>query len=56
MSLYRRFILFIAAAACVAGTICGVLIAKDNTERRFFGKEKQLPVTEELLSFSDRPR
>lgn len=45
MSLYRRFLLFIVTVACVAGAICGVLIAKDNTERRFLGTEKQLPVT-----------
>lgn len=49
MSLYKRFLLFIVAVACVAGTICGVLIAKDNTERRLLGATKQLPVTEELL-------
>ena len=49
MSLYKRFLLFIVAAACVAGVICGVLIAKQNTERRFLGAQKQLPVSEELL-------
>ena len=49
MELYKRFLLFIVAVACAAGAVCGVLIAKDNTERRFFGTQKQLPVTEELL-------
>ena len=46
MELYKRFLLIIVAAACVAGAICGVLIAKNNTERRFLGAEQQLPVTE----------
>ncbi len=53
MELYKRFLLFIVAVACVAGAVCGVLIAKDNTERRFFGAQKQLPVTEELLYYSE---
>ncbi len=53
MELYKRFLLIIVAAACVAGAVCGVLIAKDNTERRFFGTQQQLPVTEELLYNSE---
>ena len=50
MELYKRFLLIIVAAACVAGAVCGILIAKDNTERRFLGAQKQLPITEELFS------
>ncbi|MBQ6066970.1 MAG: hypothetical protein IJK89_09110 [Clostridia bacterium] len=52
MELYKRFLLIVVAAACIAGTICGVLIAKDNTERRFLGAQQQLPVTEELFFLS----
>ena len=49
MELYKRFLFFIVAVACAAGAVCGVLIAKDNTERRFFGAQKQLLMTEELF-------
>ena len=51
MDLYKRFLIFVAAVGCTAVAICGILTAKRNTERRLYGEQKQLPVTEELLSF-----
>ncbi len=44
MELYKRFLLLIAAAACAAGAVCGVIIAKANTERRLYG---DLPAEQE---------
>ena len=51
MDLYNRFLIIVAAVVCTAAAICGILTAKRNTERRLYGEQKQLPVTEELLSF-----
>ena len=50
MDLYKRFLLFIAAVACAAGAVCGVIVARDNTERRLYGAgtlQQQTPITEE---------
>ena len=46
MELYKRFLLVIVAAACLAGAICGVIVAKNATERRLYGT-KQPPVSGE---------
>ena len=37
MDLYKRFLLVVAAVVCAAGAVCGVLVAKANTERRLLG-------------------
>ena len=52
MALYKRFLLVIAAIACAAGVICGVIIAKANTERRLYGEKQQREVMENDLPLS----
>ena len=47
MELYKRFLLIIAAVSCAAAVICGVLIAKTNTERRLYGETHQQRVVTE---------
>ena len=42
MELYKRFIIVAAAIICAAAAVCGVLIAKDNTERRLYGTNEQI--------------
>ena len=39
MELYKRFLVIIAAIACAASVVCGVIIAKSNTERRLYGAQ-----------------
>lgn len=48
MELYKRFIIVAAAVSCAAAAVCGVLIAKDNTERRLYGTSEQV-VTESAI-------
>ena len=52
MALYKRFLLVIAAISCAASVICGVIIAKTNTERRVYGEKQQREVMEHDLPLS----
>ena len=53
MELYKRFLVVIAAIACAAAVVCGVIVAKNNTEKRLYGETRQQrEVTDDLpLSF-----
>ena len=58
MALYKRFLLVIAAISCAAGVICGVIIAKTNTERRMYGEtsqQREAAFNDLPLSFSSVP-
>ena len=58
MALYKRFLLIIAAICCTAAVICGVIIAKTNTDRRLYGETQQQREAGEAglpLSFSVFP-
>ena len=46
MDLYKRFLLVIAAVMCAAGAVCGVIVAKANTERRLYGESPAEQQTE----------
>ena len=54
MDLYKRFLLVIAAVMCAAGAVCGVIVARANTERRLYGAgeiRQNTPITEEAADY-----